>query len=489
MKKLMILVLFLDLTGCTTMALEHHIVSQSQSAADYRYHAALDCLAMVAADPGTLPSYALLSSGVTSITNTGMVNPVTGWKGSPLVFTSEAVAVTGTHTPQVQWTVSPVADHTQLEAMRGACRWVLSGGPEHLDPDSIHILADPVADLSPGPHFGVADRLTRLPHQWLNVGKLRDVPVGACYKAHHGDTWVWVMPDGIEGLAGFTLVLQDIATLNVAPPDNSLPANRTPPLLVTLWVTQNALRPVVIDIKKEGGAIHFDPTDVKVGIGQYVVWRNMTPEKITVSSFKKDAKEDKKKVDAQDDKKKTDDKLFQVTIEGWSAMDKAPASKGLLFDQDIFKNSGTILGQDSVRIEYRSGTEKDKGTAGALTLFVDPNRSAYAATTVFRVDREIKPEFKHAIEQAMIQGMSVKGALPQVNISWDQWMAMTTPYQGARTSVKPGSVPVTPILVPNSRQALPPAILAPQLNPALWKLGPSPNNPPPEVLPDVPKMK
>ena len=462
MKKLMILALSLGLAGCTTVALEHHTVSQSQSATNYRYHAALHCLAMVAADPGTLPSYALLSSGVTAVTDSGVVNPVTAWKGNPMLFASEAMAVTGSHIPQIQWTVSPVADHTQLQAMRCACRWVLCGGPSELCPDCMHILADPETDASPGAHFGVADRLTRLPHGWLHVGKLREVPVGARYKAHSGDTWVWVMPDGMEGLSGFTLVLQDIATLAVTPSDNGQPANRTPPLLVTLWVTQNALPPVFVNIEKEKQkdgttALVLKPKDVVVGVGQYVVWQNKTSEQIKIAGPKK----------KKDGMETPDDSLFQITIK------KSPASEALLFDQAMFSSGGGKPGNDPVIINYRPTTDITKGDAGTITLKTDPNRSAFTSTTVFRVDREIKPEFKHAIEQKMIEGIDKKGALQPVNISWEEWMAMTTPFQGARTSVKPGASTTTPTFVPSSRSS-PPAIVMPQRG--------QPSPPPPKEL-------
>jgi hypothetical protein len=49
----------------------------------------------------------------------------------------------------------------------------------------------------------------------------------ARYKWHRGETWVWVMPEDAEAFAQFTLVLQDIATLD---PTVITP----PPLLVQL---------------------------------------------------------------------------------------------------------------------------------------------------------------------------------------------------------------------------------------------------------------
>jgi hypothetical protein len=42
-----------------------------------------------------------------------------------------------------------------------------------------------------------------------------DVPHSACYKAHCGDTWIWIMPEHAEAFAQFVLAFQDIATLDI----------------------------------------------------------------------------------------------------------------------------------------------------------------------------------------------------------------------------------------------------------------------------------
>src|SRR6266852_4779297 len=81
--------------GCTTMSLQSHTVNQSRSATAYRYQAALHSLAMVAADPATLPSYALLSGGTTSISDTGMIMPTSEWSGmgGPEIFRTQTLAL------------------------------------------------------------------------------------------------------------------------------------------------------------------------------------------------------------------------------------------------------------------------------------------------------------------------------------------------------------------------------------------------------------
>ena len=133
--------------GCTTLALERHTINQSCSAADYRYRATLHCLATVAANPDTLPSYAMLSSGLTSITNTGVFNSLSAFKGSAVVFQSSGFGLTGTHAPMQQWTVSPVADYTQLEAMR--CRLQLGPRTGWLGLRTFWPMRKPIRRLGP----------------------------------------------------------------------------------------------------------------------------------------------------------------------------------------------------------------------------------------------------------------------------------------------------------------------------------------------------
>lgn len=212
--------------GCTTMSLERHTLEQIHSAVDCRNQQVLNCLATVAADGDALPSFALLSDGVTRVLDMGTVNANTTWTRAVASFATESLAGTLSRSPQGQWTVDPIVEHERLEALRCACRWALYG-PERAGGEAPGLLSDAAHDPSPGPHFGVADRLERMPKGWLHVGSLKDVPAGACVTAHCGDTWVWVMADGTAGLAEFILVLYDIATL-----DRS--AIYSPALLITL---------------------------------------------------------------------------------------------------------------------------------------------------------------------------------------------------------------------------------------------------------------
>jgi hypothetical protein len=67
-----------------------------------------------------------------------------------------------------------------------------------------------------GPHFDVAQKLEMLPAGWIHVGSRCDVPRCAEYKAHCGNTYVWVNSDGMQGLSEFTLIVLDISTIDLS---------------------------------------------------------------------------------------------------------------------------------------------------------------------------------------------------------------------------------------------------------------------------------
>jgi hypothetical protein len=345
--------------GCTTASLERHSLTQIHSTGDYRCGAALNCLAAVAADPANLPSFAVLSDGTAKVSDTGTLSSTTLWTRAVGSFAMQTMGVTAIHSPQENWTIDPVADYTQLQALRAACRWVLYG-PEHANGDPPGILNSPTQDPSPGPHFGVADRLARLPAGWLHVGGLKDVPLGACYKGHFGSTWVWVMPDGTQGLADFTLVIHDIATL-----DPNSQATIAPPLVVYLEMHE-ALKP-----PKPSNLGSAEPAPVDAGKG--------------------------KRGDAK-----------QATEQPRNPPEtKEPAG-------------GTAGGVEP-------GSTKPRW----------PDWSTQNTTQlVFSVPRVIRPECKPWIEQKIREALCGNAA---AHISWDEWMACTTPYYGARVTLSPAS--------------------------------------------------
>lgn len=217
--------------GCTVASLDKQTLDLAGTVEQYRIDATLDCLATVAAHPDALPSFSLLANGTVHIQDTGSMTSITSWTRAARGFATESFGMSYNHSPQGQWTVDPVGSFSQLDALRAACRWALLG-PQAAWDESPGILLDAATDYSPQhPHFGVADRLSRLPPNWVHIGRKKDVPKCAAYSDCCCDTYIWIMPPEKWCFTEFMLVLHDIATRD---PDSGA---YSPPLLVTITRT------------------------------------------------------------------------------------------------------------------------------------------------------------------------------------------------------------------------------------------------------------
>jgi hypothetical protein len=202
-------------TGCTMMSLERHTVGQIDSAIDLRYHEILDNLAMIADDPSTIPNYCSIFCGTPSVQDTGQVVSTTTLPSS---VRSQVLNPSFSRQVSQNWTLDPIMVPEKLEAIRACCQWAI-GGREHVYEGSISLLIRP-EDAPPGSerHFGVLEQLEALPAGWLGTGSRTSVPNCARYKAHCRDTWVWVTPEGMKGLTDFTLIIQNIARVQINSP-------------------------------------------------------------------------------------------------------------------------------------------------------------------------------------------------------------------------------------------------------------------------------
>lgn len=221
-------------TGCASFVLKEYTLQQAKSAGEGRDSLVLRALATVAANPDALPSFALYSSGITTITDSATLNFTDTW--APFKYLLYNLGFTVSASPKGQWTVDPTVEYQQLQAMHAACLWALFGPECAARAYPTGILGDPQQYLDGKPHFGVEKRLSTLRPGWVQIGRLQDVPHCARFKAHKGKTWVWVMPQDSESFAQFTLVLQDIATLDAA-------IIASPPILVQLTTVQTTSLP------------------------------------------------------------------------------------------------------------------------------------------------------------------------------------------------------------------------------------------------------
>jgi len=253
--------------GCTNMALERATLAQASSVADLRYSEVLENLAMVADDPAVLPAYSSIFAGTAEISDTAAANSTTltlvrASRGA-VTFGMETIDVPLSRNIKENWTLDPVVVPEKLRALRCACRWILTRSGDSASDSDVHL-----AKYKPphgcgnrgedsGFYFDVMDRLNLIPPDWLHVGRRQEVPHDACYHAHCHDTYVWVTPDGIDGLTKFALVVQAIARVQIdtvyfpqpvintvkvvkqwTPESEVKPGNRTITSTATLYVDQ-----------------------------------------------------------------------------------------------------------------------------------------------------------------------------------------------------------------------------------------------------------
>ena len=223
--------------GCTTLALKQDTVTQVMSLPEMRSQEILDNLAVLAHNPGVLPSFEVTTQGTTAVATTlGPLDAKSTFDVNG--FASQALTLTGKHAPTMQWTIDPVTNKPQLDALHCACLWAIYQGPPPDAGHSIEVLrATTIDDVyprltycvrfdaklkkkqlvfdlgtvpTPQPHFAVLDRLAALPPNWLGRGSRSDVPKCACRTAHCCGTYVWVTPEATEAFDEFSLIILDI---------------------------------------------------------------------------------------------------------------------------------------------------------------------------------------------------------------------------------------------------------------------------------------
>jgi len=203
--------------GCTMGTLRRETLTQVDSAVDLHYREVMDNLALFADDPNALPVFASIFTGTSQITDTESFGETTVWQRAKGLngFGSQTAAPVVTRQIGQNWTVDPIVDPERLEAIRFSLWWVIYG-PQSVGPEGISLLARPdqVPNLA-GRHFGVLDQMNRLPNGWFRRGGSDEVPRNTAYKACHGGISVWVLPEGVRGLADLSLVLQNISRVNI----------------------------------------------------------------------------------------------------------------------------------------------------------------------------------------------------------------------------------------------------------------------------------
>ncbi len=213
----LLLVLLGATCGCRThLSLRDNTILTTETLTDLNYQQVLDNLARFVANPATMPSLAIVNAGTVNVADqkgisvNGTYAPTLtqGMQiGSGLPILSMLLNPSASRNLTENWSLAPVTDVDNLRRIRCAFQMVVLGGGE-TSPDCDHC-----RELLERFYLGEQHNLECvLPTGWFHTGCESDVPPSACYVGHCKDMYVWVLPDGLDGLTRFTMTVIDLAT-------------------------------------------------------------------------------------------------------------------------------------------------------------------------------------------------------------------------------------------------------------------------------------
>jgi hypothetical protein len=210
------LALLLLLEGCATHAyLRDNTTRTTVTLTDLNYQQILNNVAMFVVNPAVIPSVAVVNSGTVTVTDQKTYSTSATYSPT-LTFSQQGGGalpiLTLFFNPSVQrlltenWTVTPVTDIDSLRRIRCAFQLLVLSGGQTSDCQNCQQLLEDF-------YLGESDRMDCLiPTGWYGAGCKADVPCDACYVGHWGKAYIWVMPEGVEGLSRFTMTVLELAT-------------------------------------------------------------------------------------------------------------------------------------------------------------------------------------------------------------------------------------------------------------------------------------
>jgi hypothetical protein len=168
-------------SGCMSQQLRFTTLRTVNALPDLQYQQVIDNLAKIASNPGFLPYLAVAGQGSVQVTDNG--NSALGLNLSTTPFGPGVLSFGASRDVTGTWSLGTITSPEKIRSMQAVYLRVLRGTAE----------GDPA--------FG-----------WLKVGRKGEVPKQASYVGHFGTVFVWVMPEGIDGLSELTLAIMDIAT-------------------------------------------------------------------------------------------------------------------------------------------------------------------------------------------------------------------------------------------------------------------------------------
>jgi len=199
--------------GCRThLALRDSTLNTANTLADLNYEQVLDNLARFEKNPGAMPSLAVINAGTVNVAdqksfnaNATVAPTITAAQqaGSGLPILSLLFNPNAQRNLSENWSLAPVTDIDNLRRIRCAYQLLVNAETSRECIDC--------QDLLRRFYEGEQDNLDCvIPRGWYEIGCEKEVPKCACYVGHYCDLYVWVRPDGLDGLTRFTMTVIDL---------------------------------------------------------------------------------------------------------------------------------------------------------------------------------------------------------------------------------------------------------------------------------------
>jgi len=210
--------------GCAThRILSDRTVDANFTTADIYYRQVLNNVARFEVNSASMPSFSVVSAGTVNIEDAQQAGLSPNYSptltqalqgGGALPILSLLFDFNARRAVTENWSTLPVTDSDNLRRMR--CAFQLLVGEESSDCDRCE---DRLKGFFSG---GTESYDCMLPRGWYQVGCQDDVPCDACYVANYCERYVWVTPDGLDGLTRFTITVLDIATGEIHAPQRNV---------------------------------------------------------------------------------------------------------------------------------------------------------------------------------------------------------------------------------------------------------------------------
>ncbi len=227
MRRAMLLIgLLPTLSGCATqLALRDDTVWTSNTLTDLQYKQVLDNVARFQDDPDTVPSFAVATAGTVAVNDQAGAGvsptysptlPFSLQGGGALPILSLLFPFSAQRTTAENWSLTPITDADNLRRLRCAYRLLVMGEAT----PNYEFCSKQMKEFFAGEEAALADYYP--PRGWYGVGCKKDIPKDACYVGCHCGTYVWVLPEGRNDLALFTMGALDLATGKMRTPQRTV---------------------------------------------------------------------------------------------------------------------------------------------------------------------------------------------------------------------------------------------------------------------------